>query len=206
MDRKIKSNAPLAGIGPTLWLLLWLPLFLAAPDLRAQYKYEREYRITEKEVPVRSADFVRSFPFEGKIKWYAEESQAGKTIEAKALLAGRKYSLEFDTAGRLLDIEVVIPWSGIPADVRTNISQRLDSLYSRHRIGKIQLQYAGDPDNIRASILQQEIGEGYTTRYEIVIDGQVGRSKDSWELHFTRDGVLEKMSRIIFRNTDNLSY
>lgn len=181
-------------------------LLLAAPQLQAQYKYEREYRITEKEVPERSVAFVRSFPFEGKIKWYAEESQVGKTIEAKALLAGSKYSLEFDTAGRLLDIEVVIPWTGIPSDVRASISQRLDSLYSRHRIGKIQLQYAGDPEKIRASILGQEIGEGYTTRYEIEVDGLVGRSKDSWELHFTRDGVLEEMSRIIYRNTDNLSY
>jgi hypothetical protein len=53
---------------------------------------------------------------------------------------------------------------------------------------------------------QRAVTTGYVIRYEIVVQGKVGREKKEYEITFSETGELLKSSEIILRNTDNLAY
>lgn len=63
-----------------LFLIL---LFLGFQTLFSQEKFEKEYRIKENRVPKKATQIIKMWNFPKKIKWYAEESNLGKTFEAK---------------------------------------------------------------------------------------------------------------------------
>ena len=90
-----------------LLVSLWTH-FLSPNHLLGQIKYEKEYDIEQKEVPRIALEFITKSGFEKHVRWYREESQDGTTIEAKSKKNRHKYSIEFDTSGKLLDIEKTV--------------------------------------------------------------------------------------------------
>jgi hypothetical protein len=155
---------------------------------------------------VAAREFIGSFGITKKIKWYYEEGLNSSSVEAKFVFRDRKYSVEFDTLGMLQDIEVVTAWEEIPDPVGRAISAELDGAFSKYRVRKIQLQYTGQKEVLRSLVLDGPSAGPCTTRYEIVVRGKKDSRPALYEVTFNSEGKIEKISKIVFKNTDNLEY
>ncbi|MEZ4942235.1 MAG: hypothetical protein R3D58_15260 [Saprospiraceae bacterium] len=188
----------------TLFLCLaaLLPLATAA----GQTKYEREYRIKTQAVPAPARQFVDSLAFRKKVKWYFEENLRGNSIEAKVCRDKKRFSIEFDTSGVLQDIEIQHRWTDIPEHTRNQITATLDSLFVRHDIRKIQIQYAGDRSALFKLAQNQQPAKAYTTRYEMVVKGKKPDGLRLYEITLDENGALRALEEIVFKNSDNLEY
>ena len=62
---------------------------------QAQYKYEREVRITVDEASQDAVEWVSDFPFRHRIKWYKEFSLQDYSFEAKTKYKRKRISIEF---------------------------------------------------------------------------------------------------------------
>jgi hypothetical protein len=187
-----------------VFIFFWVP-FLLSP-LNGQEKYEKETRINQREAPAPARRFVDSLKFHKKIKWFREESLTGESIEAKTKRNKQRYSIEFDTLGRLQDVEIEIGWEEIPGETREAIDKLLNQTFSKYRLVKGQKQLKGDPARLIEYLRGVNIPESPAIRYEIVLDGKKGGKKERYEYLFSKSGKLEEKSRIILRNTDNLEY
>ncbi len=189
-----------------IFLFGFIVLNLLAYSVPAQNKYEREYRIKEKEVPEPALAFVRSVPDPGKVRWYSELSDEGKSLEAKLKYLNRRYSVEFDSLGKLQDIEVLTPWEEIAGEVRSRIRADLVATYEKHKIRKIQEQYRGTIVDLFTFVKAERPEEIYSLRYEIVIKGKKEKLWNLYEVTYDEAGNPLDHSMIILRNTDHIEY
>jgi hypothetical protein len=188
------------------WLLLTLfGLFTLQPTF-AQIKVEREYRIKEEAVPEQAREFVKNTFEDARMKWYAEENQQRKTIEAKGAFKGIRYSVEFDTDGKLLDIEGVIRYMDIPEETRDRIEKNLSTTFSSFKVQRTQRQWKGNPAILAALVAKKESRGQYQTHYEITIRGTRDRRKDFYEILATDKGEIVRESKIVQRNNQHLIF
>lgn len=171
-----------------------------------QTKLEREYRIRTEAAPEAARAFVSALSFEGRVRWYVEESLEETSVEAKTKHQGQYYSIEFDSSGRLQDIEVEISREAIPLETRSKITTHLDSLFSKNTISKIQIQYTGNETTLQELIKNGNTPGAYAVKYELIVKGSGKNGKRLYEFLFSETGLPEKMSLIVLRNTDNLEY
>lgn len=182
-----------------------LLLFLFHNGVYAQ-KYEREYRIKDEQVPAAALEFVEALNFDRKIRWYAEEGASKRSIEAKTRLEKHRYSIEFDTAGYLEDVEVEVDWDQLPAAVLETICSQLTDDFDKFKIIKIQVQYSGDTDALRGLTTAQFDAGKVEVKYELIVKGVEAAKVNWYEYLFAGDGMQEQRLIILFRNTDNLEY
>ncbi|MFP2997131.1 hypothetical protein ABN763_14535 [Spongiivirga sp. MCCC 1A20706] len=188
----------------TCRFILVILLIGCSSSIVAQEKLEKEYRIRLNQVPQPALDYVSTYNFQ-KVKWYAEESLKGISIEAKARTNKKYFSIEFDKNGILEDVEITINKAVIVGDANKNINQYLDENFRRYRIRKIQQQFSGNPKDIRDLIKNKTINP-VTIKYELIVKGKDSSGVYLYELLFNDKGKLEQRSKIIFRNSDNLEY
>ncbi|MBY0477703.1 MAG: hypothetical protein K2Q24_08640 [Chitinophagaceae bacterium] len=141
-----------------------------------------------------------------KVKWYGEESLKGLSIEAKVYYKGSLYSIEFDTSGYIQDVEKKIRLHDISQDTRSAIVKKLDSIYRKHKIDKVQVQWIGSNQTLYELIEKNNSELPYTINYEIVVQGKKGKSTRMYEIQFSSGGGILSVSEIVQRNTDNLDY
>lgn len=187
-----------------LFLLLALPA--GAPAAIAQVKYEREIRIRPSAAPAPARAFVDAALGARKIRWYQEFGLNAFSYEAKAKKDGRRYSIEFDTAGKVQDVEVEIKLSDLDAGLRQKIDATLSGLFAYYKITKIQLQWTGPEPALQALIRSGAGPENYTERVEIVFKCRENGRPKLYEALFDSSGALLSKLEIIPRNTDNLDY
>lgn len=90
--------------------------------------------------------------------------------------------------------------------LRRNLLQALDSMFVRHNIDKIQIQYAAESQVLMA-VLNNNAREGDSNiQYELVVKGKTTGRPKLYELTFSDKGELLGTSKIVLRNTDNLEY
>ena len=171
-----------------------------------QIKYEREYKLDKSEIPILAQSFVDSCQFSSKVKWYGEESQKGRSIEAKTKDQGEKFSLEFDLEGKIQDAEWEIKEEQIETKILTIIKQELGREFSKYKIQKIQIQWTGSAISLINLIRKRSSNENYIQKYECVIKGRKAKATAMYELLFGPEGKLEYMAKIQTRNTDNMDY
>lgn len=190
------------------YLWIWICCFSmgSALSANAQNKVEKEYRIKSSQVPKEALDFIKKCPFKKKIKWYIEESQNEKSIEAKTFYQKRKYSIEFTNEGEPEDVEIKIPFSELSIDLQNTIQSSLDSIFTKSKIKKNQIQWVGDRATLVSLINKKNIKAAYTTNYELIVKGKKEKHYHYYELLYSNDGVLLKMLRVVNDNTDNLLY
>ena len=181
-------------------------LFALPFNLAGQIKYEREYDLEKEKVPGLATTFIDSCCPNEKVKWYGEESLTGKSIEAKITYKGSLYSIEFDTSGRIQDVEKKIGLHDIPENARLAIVNKLDSVFSKHKIDKIQVQWVGPNEALYELIEKNNSTLPHTINYEIVVKGGKDKSTRMYELQFISKGSVLSVSEIVQRNTDNLDY
>jgi len=186
--------------------LVALILFVLPQPASAQQKIEREYAIKPAQVAEQALKFVNQ-AFEGqRIRWYAEESQKGKSIEAKVKQDGTIYSIEFDEQGNLQDIETLIKFRSLPEKLQQAIMNTLEADFSRIKIYKVQRQWTGPDATLQQLLAKKKPVEKYTTRYELVIRGNKDRSTSDYEVLVDDEGTLISTSKIIQKDTRHLLF
>lgn len=183
----------------------FLVFFLVSISAFSQYKYEREYRVETNKIPARAKEFIAKCNFDKKIKWYAEESQDGKTFEAKSCKNKYKFSVEFDTDGNVLDVEKTIKWKKIVEEKRSKIAQSLAKRFKKYKVKKVQIQWQTDRDfyiDLIHGKGESEIAEFY----EIVVKGKEKSSYHLYEILFDAQGTILKELKFAPQNSDNLEF
>jgi hypothetical protein len=187
-------------------LIYVILLILPAANALGQTKYEKEEKLKLREVPAKARQFVDSLHFQSKVKWYYEQNLQGNSIEAKAKIGKKEYSIEFDTLGNIQDMEVQLEEKEVPQNTFSAIEKALQASFSSFQINKIQVQYKSDPSTLLLLAKNQSAKRMYTTSYELVVKGKKGKQVKLYEITFTENGELTATSEIIFSNTDNLEY
>lgn len=194
MMKNIKISVPFV-------IVLFLSFFS-----QAQTKYEREYRIEPEEVPQKALQFLHSAGIDFSEKWYFEENLEGNSIEAKFKYNRKRYSIEFDTPGNLLDIEIETPFKDLPEALQASIKNSLQNTYSKFTIRKMQVQYSGTIDSFAGFLAESNQGKQYTIHYEFIVKGRKNRQWNLYEITFSNTGELLSTDKIVLRNTDHLEF
>lgn len=172
----------------------------------AQVKFEREYDISQDEVPAQALAFTGSFFPDLKLKWFGEESQDGKSIEAKSFKRKQKYSIEFSTEGELLDIEKGIKFNSIAGETRAAINELLRRDFDKFKIAKVQIQWSGELSAVKSFLKNSKETTGLQTAYEIELEGKKDGNSAMYEFLFSDTGQLLSKKEIETRTTVNLEF
>lgn len=186
--------------------LILLILFSISTILFAQDKFEKESRIQPKDVPPRALLFIDSLNLKTKIKWYKEEGLVKESIEAKFKLNKVKHSVEFDTYGKIEDVEIIVNWEDLELDLKDSIFFQLNIDCLSHKIVKVQRQFLGSENELLFQIKNRDVFEPLKIRYEMIIRCKYEKKVDLFEYLFNYDGKLISRSRIIFKNSSHLEY
>lgn len=185
-------------------LVTLIGLLYLSVSLYGQSKFEREYRIGEEEIPSEALEFVSEIST--KIKWFGEENERGKSIEAKFKFKDSAISVEFDTLGNMEDIEVGISKTDIAKNLLAKINSELSTKFDSYTIKKIQKQYSGTNLNLMQAINSSSDTIDALIRYELVVKGKVNNQIKLHEVTFEDDGTLIQSLVIILDPTDHLDY
>lgn len=195
MRRCYSTVAFLAGC-----LILWIP------DTWGQYKFEREYRINRHEVPLSAIQWMDSLMSDTRIRWFAEESQLGRTFEAKCRWEGSRFSIEFDSSGIPLDIEKKVDLEDLKVVLLDQIYSELDTRFKKYRITKVQAQYPGDSKTMHDLFKNGSLSLISAPFFELVIHTKDGGLSQAYEVLLNSRGELEEIFAIVERPTTNLEF
>lgn len=183
-----------------LILFFWISFFAFS-----QEKIEREVKVKSSQVPTPAKEWLAdAFEELRKPKWYLEYSQNGKSFEAKFHLNNYFYSVEFDSLGKLQDVEIEIPSSEIPTETWTKIQRYFSGEFNEVSVQKIQRQLIGKEDDVEDFFDENE-SEGVTIRFEIVFEGK-NDTWQVWEGLFDELGTLISVVKVQSRPLDNLVF
>mgnify|MGYP005998154339 CR=1 FL=1 len=186
---------------------IYFVFFLYSFSVFSQYKIEKEYRVDARLVPQKAVDFIKTFKFDTKVKWYVEESQIGKTYEAKTCFHKQKLSIEFNTLGILIDAEKTINFSRLPASIKMLICQELSSRFMKFQIKKTQLQYVGSTMLVSRALHTSHLGiHSSPVNYELIVKGKTAGTYFKYEMLFDTAGSLIRTLKFSPENTDNLEF
>ena len=172
-------------------------------ELSSQTKWEREYRAGIKNIPAPAKKYLNSFPEPRRLKWYAEESDDGKTFEAKFIFNGLKHSIEFDSIGNLLDIEIAIDYNLLSHNFIRQFDKNLLTRFTGYKVIKVQKHIKGDDFTITG--LYENPAELHV-QYEIVVRGYFQKKYRLYEIMADSVGSILTIEEIVLKNTDNLEY
>ncbi len=203
MKIKIKS-APCLAVA--------LLLLLAVPA-RAQQdiKQERETSIRRADMPERALSLLSpTLESARRIHYYHQSDGQDVGFEVKFKWQKSTFSVAFDSAGRLIDVEILKKFHYLPPSVQQAIGSYLDQHYDRWRITRSQVQYAHPAGADRAAAVLDEAmkqhKEAALLRYELEVDGRREGELLSHELLFDQTGQLIRQRTIIRRQVDNIIY
>ena len=116
--------------------ILFLVLFMFGTVMvYAQDKVEKEERIREKEVPEVAREwFYDAFKKIKRPKWYKEFSDSGYSFEAKFKYDNHFHSVEFDSLGYIMDIEIEIDWSELEEQVKSSIENYFVGKFKEYKL------------------------------------------------------------------------
>ncbi|MDX5339245.1 MAG: hypothetical protein LPK25_09465 [Cyclobacteriaceae bacterium] len=183
-------------------LLWWLTIF---PCL-SQDKVEVEVRVRKEMVPQNAIEQVNYLFEKGikNLKWYQETTGDKISFEAKFKFDRQFYSVEFDTLGRLEDIEIEISIDQIPDESRKNLTAYLEGEFQECTIFKIQRQLTGEIESLK-KYLERDSDKEVTIHYEIVLAGKA-EEWDAWELLADSQGRFISIQKVLLKRFDNLIF
>lgn len=189
------------------YLLFSWCLVICSLSARTQEKAEKEFRLKLEEVPVAARQFIDQTNEASSFKWYKEIGLNTSSIEAKAKIDGKRYSVEFDSLGEIEDVEVEIEWESLRENIRSVICGKLSSDFTKFKLVKVQQQFTGDASALISVInSRKKETKGLTIKYEIVLEGKTESEITPYEYTFDAQGQFVKRLKIVSRNIDNLEY
>lgn len=188
----------------TIRNLLLLLFLLSSISVFGQDKVEREVGIKQKQVPLEARKWLKdAFETVRKPKWYKEFSELGYSFEAKFKLNGRFHSVEFDSLGKILDVEIELEWEGLSEEVKANLTSHFQGTLQGFKLEKIQIQYSGLPEDLEDFFDEEEI-EGVLIQYEIEYQAEdQSEVIRLWEGTFSSEGKFVKSRKIEVREAFN---
>lgn len=175
--------------------------------LVAQNKIEREFGIKEKEVPKEASDWLYdAFETTKRPKWYKELSESGFSYEAKFKHEGKFHSVEFDSLGRVEDVEIELKVGELSKEAQSGLNTYFSGAYKNSDLKRIQIQYSGEPNDLE-DFFDENMLEGILIHYEIEYIGldEFGDSQ-LWEGLFSDGGLLLSKRKIILSPSENLIF
>lgn len=164
-----------------------------------QTKNETELRIQHADLPLVTQSILKTLPEQTKrIRFYRETDGSKQSYESKFKYKKYWYSVEFDSLGKLDDIEVNIKKRELELPIETAINNYLNQNTEKFDIIKIQEQYLYDTKQTEVEFLtfilknRAEI----LSNYEIII---AIKSEKSWTL---KEFTFDSEGRVL--NTRNL--
>ncbi len=182
-------------------------LFLITLSGFSQSKFEKEYQIDRKQVPLIALSFVDSLIIESRVRWYKEEGLNSNSIEAKGIIRKEKYSIEFFDNGKFQDVEIEVKPSNIPGNTYSKILGILSEKHKWYKIDKIQQKFTGDRNAVLRYLREQRINPiGVTIEYEIIISTKTDKAFVLMEYTFSEKGDYIKYNKIIQTKNGNLDF
>ena len=190
-------------------ILFLLLLYATTAMAQGQYKYEREYRIKKNQFPQKAHDLLRDQIKDArKVKYYREVDSTKVSYEAKFKLGKLAYSAEFDTNGNLEDIEILIKKVDVPEASMLAIEEFLNTNFSKHRILRMQQQYAVSEFNT----VEETIYNAFqnlllpSIKYELVVAAKKDKGFEDFEILFDSEGNFVSMRKSLPANYDHILY
>ena len=165
----------------------------------SQVKAEREERIKAYEFPESTQGYFDFISKDAKyLKFYKETDGENQSFEAKLKVRKFHYSIEFDTLGKLEDIEIVIKKKHISKKVLNAINSYFNSNFKKTRFIKIQKQYVNYNNESDKFFIQHiiENPNDKHTSFEIIAEIKTEMEHELMEFTFNRKGTFEK-SRLV---------
>lgn len=189
------------------FLFLFMTCYLLCILAFSQNKIENEKSIKKSEVPQVALDWLDdAFENIKKPKWYQEFFENGYSYEAKFRYQHHFYSVEFDSLGRIEDVEVEIKISSLANEIRESIETYWHTNYEKYKVLKAQVQYSGEDDDLE-DFFDENSSEGVRIAYEIEYQGKERNGADElWEATFDSSGAFISKRKIIIRISDNLTF
>jgi len=180
---------------------------LSSISVLGQDKLEQEVRVRAQQVPLEARKWLKdAFESVRKPKWYKEFSELDYSFEAKFKLKGRFHSVEFDSLGNVLDVEIEIEWESLSEEVKANLTLHFEGTLRRFKLEKIQIQYSGLPGDLE-DFFDEEETDGVLIQFEIEYQAEdQSEVIRIWEGTFSSDGKFLTHRRIIVRELFNLSF
>ncbi len=174
----------------------------------AQNKYEREHRIRKNQFPENALAHVAEQMVDAKkIRFYRETDSAKVSYEVKFKKDRLRYSVEFDKDGTLEDIEILIKVVDIPDESFSNITNYLQSTFSKYRFRRMQQQYPVGTENPEKTIKNAFQNLMLPTiKYEFIVSGKKDKEYMQYEIVFDADGNFENMRKSLPPNYDHVLY
>lgn len=172
----------------------------------AQYKYERETRISADDVPDSAKIYCERIDDRARWRWYREQEKETVSLEAKAKVRGRRYSVEFYMSGTLQDVEIDVDFKQLPDSLQARICDVLTQDFGRDvKIKKVQDQLTGDLDRIIA-YTNGDLTVDVIHNYEIIVEGKEEGTAQRYEYTFDGVGMFVSRYKLVLRNMDNLEF
>ncbi len=186
--------------------IAFLLLLFVSASAFSQYKYEKEFRIGETEVPEKAVSFVDSLDFGTKVRWYREVGYDTISFEAKTRYDRQRYSIEFSADGTFEDVEVGIGAGDIPSAAFGLMSAYLQAEHDKYKIEKAQVQYSGHPGAVLAYFEKQGNPDGVLINYELVVSTKIEGAFVMLEYLFSEPGDFIRRSQITLGRTENIIF
>lgn len=194
-----------------VWTICVAIILGAVPVIMAQsVKNEIEDSIKREEMPENALAILNEFWPELKdIRYYFQTDGEKESYEAKLESGGNSYSIEFDQAGQIIDVEQLIDLEMVSPGAVNGINEYLQKEFRRLNIIRLQRQYiAEDEDDADGEDFIEDILEGdeddFEIRYELEVEGRSGRQIGAFELLFDHSGDLIQRRKIERRSVDNI--
>ncbi|MEW4923312.1 hypothetical protein [Algibacter sp. 2305UL17-15] len=175
-------------------------IFLCFTSLcSSQSKNEKEERIPISEFPEIAQSYFNTISHDVKyLKFYKETDGDKLSFEAKFKIKKLYYSVEFDTLGKLEDIEIVIKKKYIPKNTLKEILKYFDTNFRKSRFLKIQKQYVNYTKKSDKQFIQHIVDNPNDkhTHFEIIAEIKTKQKHELREFIFDKNGIF-KTSRIV---------
>lgn len=186
---------------------LMLLLFIFHFSFFAQQKFEKEYRIKSSEAPVKSLQIIKMWNFNKKVKWFAEESNDGKTFEAKVVFKKYRYSIEFSEEGEILDVEKTVKFDELPIEMQQKIEQNLSKRFKSYSIKKVQIQYSGTESAMYNQVFKLEkVNEKVKINFEFILKAKKENENAFYEVLVDVNGAVIKELKFKQESSLNLEF
>ena len=188
--------------------LLWLVSICFSFSLLAQgKKMEREKRIRKEEIPAVALTLLNNpLGKARKVKYFLGTDGDNKSFEIKFLLHRNQYSVEFDSEGRLEDVEVLISFGKLNKDIRKNVTDHLGQ-YDNFKVKKTQKQFSSQSQTAEEVIkMALEDLPAETVRYEMIVETKAGSTWTTYEMLLDDQGNFISQKEVIGRLEDNILY
>lgn len=187
--------------------LLIVSVLLISSFSFSQEKFEKEYRIEFSEAPQKSQKIITKWEFPKKVKWYAEESNDGKTYEAKTCYEKHRYSIEFSESGEILDVEKTVKFKKLESSLQHVINKTLTKKYKKFKIKKTQIQFTGSENELYEMLFELKSTPKSTVRnYELIVKAKKNKDYEFYEILFDENGNIVKELKFKLTNSLNLEF